>query len=155
MWLCFARPSLTSTFSGWNRNHWFASSLHFLSWSYLGRKSLKTNITIMSCENNNLWISEIKWIYIIRCFQNFTEERKNHWGLILFNLSTFLTLTIWFQVCFFRLGIQMPPKKMFTALKAKRRPRFVKISPFWGKNELSHTIVSKWIYILCCSVHNI
>ena len=95
-------------------------------------------------------LSEIKWIYIIRSFQNFTGERKNHWGLILCNLSTFFTLNRWFQVCFFILGIKMPPKKMYTTLKAKKRPRFVKISPFWGKYVLSHTFLSKWIYILCC-----
>ena len=54
----------------------------------------------------------------------------------------------------FRLGIQMPPKRMLTALKAKKRPRFVKISHFRGENVLSHTFFSKWIDIICCKVQN-
>ena len=74
--------------------------------------------------------SEIKWIYRIRSFQNFTGETKNHWGLILCNLSTFFTLTRWFQVCFFRLDIKIPPKTMYTALKAKKGLDSSKSNPF-------------------------
>ena len=48
----------------------------------------------------------------------------------------------------------MPPKRMLTALKGQKRPRFVKISHFWGKNVLSHTFFSKWIDIICCKVQN-
>ena len=50
----------------------------------------------------------------------------------------------------------MPPKRMLTALKGQKRPRFVKISHFWGKNVLPHTFFSKWIYkilyIVACAV---
>ena len=46
----------------------------------------------------------------------------------------------------------MPPKRMLTALKGQKRPRFVKISHFWGKNVLSHTFFSKWIDRFCCTV---
>ena len=41
---------------------------------------------------------------------------------------------------------------MLTALKGQKRPRFVKISHFWGKNVLSHTFFSKWIDRFCCTV---
>ena len=49
----------------------------------------------------------------------------------------------------------MPPKRISTALKAKKWPRFIKILHFGGKNVLSHRFLSKWIDIICCEVQNI
>ena len=100
-------------------------------------------------------LSSFKWIDIFRSFENFTGGRKNHWGLILINFPTCFTFTSWFKAYIFRLGIQMPPKRISTALKAKKRLRCVKISHFWGKNVLSHRFFSKSIDITCCELQNI
>ena len=54
-------------------------------------------------------------------FRDDYRRNEKPLGLDIMQFVNFFTLTRWFQVCFFRLDIKIPPKTMYTALKSKKR----------------------------------